>query len=98
VLDRYRRLHEAAQRQLDPARLRHHHDRALARVEALIARGRAEGVFRADLPLGWQVTTFYSLVHAAADDVNAGRLDPGDAAHVLEATLLSALAPARPAR
>jgi AcrR family transcriptional regulator len=95
VLDRYRRLYEAAQQDLSPERLRHHHDPALARVEALIARGRAEGVFRTDLPLGWQVTTFYSLIHAAADDVNAGRLDAGDAAHVLETTLLSALAPAR---
>lgn len=93
LLDRYRRLLQAAQRDLDAEDLRRHHDTALARVEMLLTRGQAEGTFRTDLPLGWLVTTFYSLVHAAADDVNAGRLDPADAAPVLEATLLSALRP-----
>jgi AcrR family transcriptional regulator len=90
-LDRYRRIHEAAQRELSPERLRQHHAASLTRVEALIARGRADGTFRTDLPLAWQVTTFYALIHAAADDVNAGRLDADQAAHVLEATLLAAL-------
>jgi AcrR family transcriptional regulator len=97
VLDRYRRVHQAAQRELGPEQLRQHHDASLARVEALIARGRAEGTFRTDLPLGWQVTTFHSLIHAAADDVNAGRLDAGQADRVLAATLLAAFVPTRPA-
>jgi AcrR family transcriptional regulator len=97
VLDRYRRLYQAAQRDLTPERLRKHHDAALDRVETLIAKGQNEGVFRTDLPRDWLVTTFYSLIHAAADDVNAGRLDAHDAARVLEATLLPALAPTRAA-
>jgi len=92
VLDRHRRLFEAAQRGLEPERLRRHHDPALARVEALIRRGQAEGIFRTDLPLAWLVTTFYGLIHAAANDVNAARLDPQAAPRLLEATLLSALA------
>jgi AcrR family transcriptional regulator len=93
VLDRYRRLFEAAQRGLDAEPLRRHHDPALVRVESLIARGRTEGVFRTDLPIRWLVTTFYGLIHAAAEDVNAGRLDAADAPRLVEATLLSALAP-----
>jgi len=92
VLDRHRRLFEIARRELGPARLREHHDPAMSRVEKLLERGRDEGVFRCDLPLSWLVTTVYTLLHAAAEDVNAGSLPAGDAARVLEATLLSALA------
>jgi hypothetical protein len=37
------------------------------------------------------VTTIYSLMHAAAQEVDAGRLSPADAGVVLETTLLSAI-------
>jgi len=33
----------------------------------------------------------YSLMHAAAQEVDAGRLEPGEAPGALERTLLSAL-------
>jgi AcrR family transcriptional regulator len=91
VLDRHRRLFEIAQRELGPARLREHHNQAMTRVENLLVRGQREGAFRTDLPLNWLVTTVYSLLHAAAEDVNTGRLDQAEAADVLEATLLPAL-------
>jgi AcrR family transcriptional regulator len=93
ALDRHRRLFEVAQRELGPRRLRAYHDKALAHVERLIGRGRDEGVFRTDLPLRWLVTTFYSLLHAAAEEVNGRRLRKSDVADVLAATLLPALAP-----
>jgi AcrR family transcriptional regulator len=93
ILDHHRRLFDVAQRELDPDRLREHHDPVMSRVEELIARGIHDRVFRADLPLSWLVTTVYTLLHAAAEDVNTGRLAQEDAAGVLEATLLSALAP-----
>jgi AcrR family transcriptional regulator len=96
VLDRYRRLFAAAQRDLSSEQLRQHHDPALNRIEALVSRGQDDGVFRTDLPRDWLVTTCYSLIHAAADDVNAGRLASTDASRVLEATLLSALTPTHP--
>jgi hypothetical protein len=48
----------------------------MARVERLIARGQDEGDLRTDLPRPWLVATFYSLMHAAAEEVDAGRLDP----------------------
>ncbi|MFI7679505.1 TetR/AcrR family transcriptional regulator [Actinophytocola sp. NPDC049390] len=92
VLDRYRRLFEVAQRELGPPRLREHHDPAMTRVEKLLTRGQDEGAFRTDLPLGWLVTTVYTLLHAAAEDVNVGRLAQDDAGRILDATVLSALA------
>jgi hypothetical protein len=93
TLDRHRRLFALAQRELGPAALRDRHDPALNPVEALLARGRRDGVIRTDLPLDWLVTTFYTLLHAAAEEVNAGRLPHTDAGRVLDATLTSALAP-----
>jgi AcrR family transcriptional regulator len=92
-VDQEDRLFEAAQRTLGPERLREHHAPFLTWMEKLIGRGRTEGVFRDDLPAAWLVTTVYSLFHAAAEDIPAGRLRPSDAAHVLEATILAALAP-----
>ena len=91
VLERHRVLSALAARELEPDRLRAHHDVVLKRVESLIARGRSDGTFRTDLPRGWMVTTFYSLLHAACEDVNAGRLQRRDVARILERTLLSAL-------
>jgi TetR/AcrR family transcriptional regulator, mexCD-oprJ operon repressor len=101
IIDQHRRLLAAAQAHLSPARVRHHHDQAMARMERLIARGQDQGAFRTDLPRSWLVATFYGLMHGAAEEVDAGRLDPDQAAGVLTATLQSAFAtPAkqRPAR
>jgi TetR/AcrR family transcriptional repressor of mexCD-oprJ operon len=92
VVDHHRSLLAAAQRDLPPARIRRHHDQAMARVERLIARGQDEGDFRTDLPRPWLVATFYSLMHGAAEEVDAGRLDPAQAPGVLAATILAALA------
>jgi AcrR family transcriptional regulator len=93
VLDRYRSLYAAALEGLGESRLRKHHRAPLARVQALVARGQAEGALRADLPRDWLVTTFYSLLHAAAQEVDAGRLKAAAAPDVLESTLLAAFAP-----
>ena len=92
VVDHHRSLLAAAHRDLPPARIRQHHDQAMARVERLIARGQDEGDFRTDLPRPWLVATFYSLMHAAAEEVDAGRLDPAQAGGVLATTILAALA------
>jgi AcrR family transcriptional regulator len=92
ILDRYRRLRTTAVAELGPARLRRHHDRTLHHVEQLIHRGQDAGLFRADLPLDWLVTTFYAVLHAAADEADAGRVDPADAADLLATTVRSLLA------
>jgi TetR/AcrR family transcriptional regulator, mexCD-oprJ operon repressor len=101
IIDQHRRLLAAAQAHLPPARVRHHHDQAMARLERLIARGQDQAEFRTDLPRSWLVATFYSLMHGAAEEVDADRLDPDQAGGVLTATLQAAFAtPAtpRPAR
>lgn len=92
ILDRYRGLLAAAG-ELPPSRFREHHIGVLARLERLIARGQADGAFRADLPRDWLVTVCFSLFHAAAQEVGENRLDAAVATAVLEATLLGTLAP-----
>jgi len=62
-------------------------------VQSLIEQGQRAGTFRRDLPRQWLVTTAYSLMHAAAQDAAAGRLDAGDAAGLITATLLAAFTP-----
>ncbi|MFG1697175.1 TetR/AcrR family transcriptional regulator [Nonomuraea sp. NPDC049309] len=91
VLDRHRRLFLAADRTLPTERIRQHHDRPLQRVRRLIERGRRDGDFRADLPLSWLVTTFFSILHSAAQECEAGRLEPEEAESVLIKTMLSLL-------
>ncbi|MFI7638860.1 TetR/AcrR family transcriptional regulator [Nonomuraea sp. NPDC049400] len=99
LLDRHRRLFLAADRVLATERIREHHDRPLRRVERLIARGQHDGDFRTDLPLAWLVTTFFSIIHSAAQEREAGRLAPEESEQVLITTMLSLLAPAeRPAQ
>jgi AcrR family transcriptional regulator len=91
-LDESRRIRVAAVAELGPQRLLEHHRAPDAWPERLISRGRAERVFRTDLPMDWMVATFYGLMHAAADEVDAGRLDADRAPELLEATLRAALA------
>ena len=62
-------------------------------MQTLIERGQRAGVFRTDLPKAWLVTTAFSLMHAAAEDRTARRLDPDDAARIISATLLAAFTP-----
>jgi AcrR family transcriptional regulator len=93
TLDRHRRLRVVALAEIGPERLRRHHDRSLHHLEQLIRRGRDEGRFRTDLPLDWLITTFYAVLHAAADEADAGRLTPADAPDLLATTVLSLLAP-----
>jgi AcrR family transcriptional regulator len=92
ILDRYRRLRMAVLTELGSERLRRHHDRTLHHVEQLIRRGQDDGLFRTDLPLDWLVTTFYAVLHAAADEADAGHLAPADAPDLLVTTMLSLLA------
>lgn len=91
ILDRFRRLRTAALAELGTERLRRHHDRAFHHVDQLIRRGQDDGLFRTDLPLDWLVTTFYAILHAAADEADAGRVSPSAAPDLLARTVLSLL-------
>jgi AcrR family transcriptional regulator len=92
IIDEHRSLLAAALEHLGPDWVRDPHADAMARVERLIARGQADGVFATDVPLDWLVTIFYTLMHAAAEETDRGHLTPDTAPQVLTNTLLGALA------
>jgi TetR/AcrR family transcriptional regulator, mexCD-oprJ operon repressor len=96
IVNRHRALLRAAQRTVGHDRIRAHHEAPLRRVEALIRRGRREGAFRTDQPTSWLVATFFNVLHGAADEISAGRLDERAAGRSIVATLLAAFtAPGR---
>lgn len=74
-------------------RLRHHHQGIGARIERLVERGQRAGAFRDDLPASWLVATYFGVVHAASDEVEAGALDAERARAYLAPTLLAAFRP-----
>ncbi|MCC3761819.1 TetR/AcrR family transcriptional regulator [Glycomyces sp. TRM65418] len=87
LMERNRNLRDNVVGDLSPQWLRERHDPILRRIEALLTRGQDDGVFRTDLPLSWMVTALYSLVHAASDEISAGRLTAEQAPEVLVASL-----------
>ncbi|WP_327090781.1 TetR/AcrR family transcriptional regulator [Nonomuraea sp. NBC_01738] len=91
VLDRHSRLFVAADRAMGTTAVRERHAGPLLLVERLIARGRAEGDFRTDLPLPWLVSTFFAILHTMAQEVESARLDRAEASGVLVTTLESLL-------
>jgi TetR/AcrR family transcriptional repressor of mexCD-oprJ operon len=93
VVHRFNAIRQAAESELPGERIREHHDVHLPRLDALLARGQRAGVFRRDLPRRWLVTTCYRVMHAAADDVAAGRIKHGQAGRFVAATLLAAFTP-----
>jgi AcrR family transcriptional regulator len=93
IVDQFRAVLTAAQRELPTGQIRAGHDKVLRRVHALVDRGQRSGAFRADLPAQWMVGVCYSVMHAAAEECAAGRLDAADAARVIAATLLAAFTP-----
>lgn len=83
---------DAAEAALPPGRVQELHARPAERVEELVRRGQADGSFRTDLPAGWLVSVLHHVMHGAAGDINAGRLDADDAAAYISATVLPAFA------
>lgn len=93
IVNQFRNILLAGQRELPAERIRGIHDRILRRVQTLIERGQRAGTFRRDLPKAWLITTTFSLMHAAAEDVAGGRVKADDAAALITATLLAAFTP-----
>ena len=91
VLNEHRQLMDVAHRYLGAEHMRRRHGAALVGVERLLARGRQSGELRADVPAPWLLATFYALLHAAAAEVNAGRLAASAAGPVLATTITAAL-------
>jgi AcrR family transcriptional regulator len=67
--------------------LRHAHVAARGIFRKLVERGVDEGVFRANVPADWLVTSFLALAHAAAEAVRHGELESGAALAVLSITV-----------
>jgi AcrR family transcriptional regulator len=53
------------------------------RLERLLRRGRRAGTFERADPVRWQAAAFLALMHAAADEVAADRMDRAEAAAAL---------------
>jgi hypothetical protein len=87
VLDRHQAMARATGEQLSSDDRRRLHEAFLAGMRRLVDRGRQQGCFRGDLPAEWLVASFYALIHAASDEVRAGRLEPTAAPEVLSATM-----------
>lgn len=64
------------------------HGHAHRTIQALVERGREDGSFRSDVPVGWLVTSLLALIHAAADEVREGRLESEVALGALTATAI----------
>jgi TetR/AcrR family transcriptional repressor of mexCD-oprJ operon len=93
LVNQSRSLLLAAQGVLPPGRIRALHAGPVERVQGLVERGQAEGVFRTDLSTSWLVGVMHSVMHTAADEINAGRLDADRAAAYIAATVLAAFTP-----
>lgn len=92
IVERHRNLYEVASRTLSPGDLRAYHaEHVLGQIDSLIARGQQDGEFRTDLPRDWLVGTVYTLMHLAADQLNAGQLTAERAGDVVTTTVLSLL-------
>jgi AcrR family transcriptional regulator len=79
----YRAMAQAVSEELSPEAVARTHQAAHQTIGALLARGRADGSFRTDLPGTWLVTACIALVHACADAVRAGTVAEADAPRIL---------------
>jgi AcrR family transcriptional regulator len=84
----------AAETALAPRVVRDMHAGELEdRVRRFLAGGQRKGSFRSDLSTDWLVALFHAALHTAATEVQAGRLESGEVAEIVTATLLGAYRP-----
>lgn len=89
----------AAEKALPTATVRQAHAGGLEeRVRGFIARAQAAGTFRSDLSADWLMATFAAIIHAAANEIDAGRLDVDQASNTITSTMLAVLLPPRAPR
>ena len=55
------------------------------------ARGQADGSFRSDVPASWHLSMLMALIHAASAELQAARVDDGQAEDALVSTVLGAI-------
>ncbi|WP_420114840.1 TetR/AcrR family transcriptional regulator [Pseudactinotalea sp.] len=88
---RFGALIVAAEHTLDGDEMQRAHGAPVARVRMLLERGRAQGRFRTDQPIDWQVTTLQAIVHAASRAVHNGAITAVEARELVRDTGLAAL-------
>jgi TetR/AcrR family transcriptional repressor of mexCD-oprJ operon len=86
-LERHQSTARSASEQLSPEVQHRTHAAARRQLRRLVDRGQREGVFRRDLSAGWLVTTCVALMHAAVDEVRAGRMSAASARKALLASI-----------
>jgi TetR/AcrR family transcriptional repressor of mexCD-oprJ operon len=87
-LERQEAIRQAAAEELSAEAVRRAHETAAGTVRRLIERGRTEGAFREDLPVGWLVASCFALLHTAADEVRGKRIKPDDAMAAVKTTVI----------
>ena len=92
-LARQEALARASASHVPPERLHRAHARLLTIVRDLLERGQREGVFRDDLPTDWLATTFYALLHAAAEHARSRRAKRAATLAMLTTTVRELFAP-----
>ncbi len=83
---------QAAQAVLPPGRVQELHAKPEQRVHNLIRRGQTEGVFRADISADLLASVLHHIMHGAATDVAAGRLDAAGAPRLVAEMALAVCA------
>ncbi len=58
----------------------------------LFERGQAEGAFRSDVPVAWQIAVVRAIVHTASSELQAGRLSQAEVERTMLTTALAAVA------
>lgn len=87
ALERFSGMAAATMESIPHDRHQQLHEPGMGPVLRLIERGRREGVFRHDLPVGWLLACTYALFHAAAAEVRSGRLDVASAHRALSLSI-----------
>ena len=86
-LERHKATARSAAERLSPEAQRRTHLAARRPIRRLIDRGRREGAFRTDVSADWLVTSCIALMHAAVDEVRAGRMGATAARKALTASI-----------
>jgi AcrR family transcriptional regulator len=89
---RHEDIGRAAAAELGAGAMRTAHESARSVIREMIERGRQDGSFRTDLPTDWLVTSTLALIHAAAESVREGEIEPDAAPGALRATVAGLLA------
>ncbi|MFF2493497.1 TetR/AcrR family transcriptional regulator [Agromyces sp. NPDC058064] len=82
----------AAGQALPAEQMQRAHESPAQRVRALLERGRQQGVFRADMPVDWQIITIQAVLHAASGAVHREELAVADAPRLVVETALAVVA------